>query len=77
MKGIRRFVEIPENHVISFEIPADFKMDEIAEILLIGYRKDKNKNKYDLTNAMKDPLFVEDMNEVMSDFSNVDTPVVC
>jgi len=72
LKAIRRFVKIPENHVISIEIPADFKVDEIAEILLILDRKDKNKNKYDLTNAMKDPLFVEDMNEVMTDFSNVD-----
>ena len=43
MKAIRRFVKIPENHVISIEIPADFKVDEIAEILLILDRKDKNK----------------------------------
>lgn len=71
MKAIRRFVKIPENHVISIEVPVDFKVDEIAEILLILDRKDENKNKYDLTNAMKDPLFVEDMNEVMTDFSNL------
>ena len=73
MKAIRKFVKIPENHIISIEIPADFKVDEIAEILLILDRKDKNKNKYELADAMNDPLFVEDMNEVMTDFSNVDT----
>jgi len=43
LKAIRRFLKIPENHVISIEIPADFKVDEIAEILLILDRKDKNK----------------------------------
>jgi len=26
LKAIRRFVKIPENHVISIEVPADFKV---------------------------------------------------
>ena len=73
MKAIRRFVKIPENHIISIEIPKDFEVDEIAEILLILDRKNRNNKKYDLDNAMKDPLFVKDMNEVLSDFSVVDT----
>jgi len=72
MKAIRRFVKIPENHIISIEIPKEFEVNETAELLLILDKKKEEPQKYDLAHAMDDPLFVEDMDEVKKDFSNID-----
>jgi len=47
MKAIRRFAKIPENHIISIEIPKEFEVNETAELLLILDKKKEEPQKYD------------------------------
>lgn len=73
MEAIRQFIRIPENHKISIEIPAYIETEQLAEVILIiresKGRKEKIQN---ISQAMKDPMFLNDLNQVNEDFKFID-----
>jgi len=74
MEAIKRMVKTPSNHKITIEIPEYIPKDDVVEVILImRNQKDTRKDKIMLIKqAIKDPLYLKDMEEVNNDFEEVD-----
>lgn len=72
MEAIKQMVVVPENHRIILEIPEYIQTNQIAEIVMI-FKSKRTKGKIkDLSLAMKDDMFLEDMKQVEKDFENIE-----
>lgn len=74
MKAIKQIMRIPHNHEIKLKIPSFIPENELVEMILIVKNSPDNfkqKNK-ELKEAMKDKLFVNDLEDVSKDFMTVD-----
>lgn len=73
MEAIKQKVKIPKNHEITIKIPQHIPENEIAEVILL-VNKDSNCSKiYELADAMNDPLFLDDLNEIAEDYKDIDS----
>jgi hypothetical protein len=70
MDAIRQIVRIPSDHELKIKIPEYIAENELMEvILLIKSKKRTFEDKISrLKEAVKDPMFLEDMNAVNKDF---------
>jgi hypothetical protein len=74
MVAFKQTVRIPENHKISIDIPESVCTDQVGEIILIiKDKKSSSENVSNLKQAMNDPVFVSDLNEVSLDFKDIDS----
>ncbi|MDH5721619.1 MAG: hypothetical protein OEZ13_13515 [Spirochaetia bacterium] len=75
MQTLKKIFKVPKEHEIKIQIPDDIPENEKIEIHLIYKnaeitKKDKiNK----LKKAMKDKLFLKDIEEIHSDFMKIDS----
>jgi hypothetical protein len=74
MEAIRQIVRVPGNHEVRIKVPEHLAEDELMEvILLVKTRKQRFKDKIEeLKKAVKDPMYLEDMNAVNQDFAHTD-----
>jgi hypothetical protein len=74
MDAIKQIVRIPSSHEIKIKIPEHIAENELMEvILLIKSKKRSFGDKINqLKEAVKDPMFLADMNAVNQDFEYAD-----
>jgi hypothetical protein len=74
MEALRQIVRIPRSHEVKIKIPDHIAEDELMEvILLVRNRKRNFKDKIkELQDAVKDPMYLEDMKAVSRDFEFAD-----
>lgn len=74
MEFIKQFVRTPKNHEILIKIPQSIPENDLVEIILILREKQKDFDKKinDLKTAMKDKLFLDDLNMVSEEFASLD-----
>lgn len=74
MEAVKRLYTIPESRELTIKIPDYIPVNEKAEIILLfKISPDVRKKKIELMKqAMHDPLFLEDLNEIGDDFKHVD-----
>jgi hypothetical protein len=74
MEAIRQLVRIPKNHELKIKVPEHIEENELIEVILLvkkGKQSFKEKiNKLKL--AMKDPMYLKDMETVNQDFKDAD-----
>jgi hypothetical protein len=74
MEAIRHFVRIPESHKILIDVPMHIESEQLAEVILIVRESKGKKEKIqDLSLAMKDPMFISDLEEANKDFKFIDS----
>ena len=75
MNAIRQIVRIPSDHELKIKIPEYIAENELMEvILLIKSKKRSFGDKINrLKEAVKDPMFLADMNAVTQDFEYTDS----
>ena len=74
MQALKQIMEIPANRELVIQLPAEALAHEKVEVIVLfqpqsGSDSDKQAA---MREAMNDPLFLADMNEVMEDFRHVD-----
>lgn len=72
METVRQTIRVPKSHEVKIKIPNHIKENDSIEVVLISGLEDKKRGIEDLKKAMKDNLFLEDLNECMDDFKYVD-----
>lgn len=74
MQALRQIMEIPANRELVIRLPDETLAHDRAEvIILFKLRHDDDSDKMAaMREAMNDPLFLADMNEVMEDFRYAD-----
>jgi hypothetical protein len=74
MEAIRQIVRIPRNHEVKIKVPEHIAENELMEvILLVKPGKCSFKDKIEeLKNAVKDPMYLEDMKAINQDFEHTD-----
>ena len=74
METIKQTIRVPENHELKIKIPNDIPANEEAEIVLyIKKKKATFKAKIsELKKSKFDKLFLEDLQNTMSDFKAID-----
>jgi hypothetical protein len=74
MEAIRQIVRIPRNHEVKIKVPEHIAENELIEVILLvkpGKRSFKDKIE-ELKNAVKDPMYLEDMKAINRDFEHTD-----
>ena len=75
MQALKQIVKIPRNHELKIKVPSNIPENETVEVILIvndrqsKFEKRINELKY----AVKDNLFMEDMDEISKDFEIIDS----
>lgn len=75
MQALKQTVRIPRNHELKIKVPSNIPENETVEVILIvndrqsKFEKRINELKY----AVKDNLFMEDMDEISKDFEIIDS----
>ena len=72
MEALRQKVKIPKNREILIKVPLHIPEDGIAEIILLMNKETKQSKVDKLKDAMKDPHFLNDLNEISEDFKAID-----
>ena len=72
METVRQTIRVPKSHEVKIKIPDHIKENDSIEVVLISGLEDKKRGIEELKKAMKDNLFLEDLNECMGDFKYVD-----
>lgn len=74
MEAAKQFLKIPKNHEVKIKIPQSMPENEMVEIILILKKKQENyKQKISaIKEAMKDPLYLDDIHETSDDFKEID-----
>ena len=72
METVRQTIRVPKSHEVKIKIPDHIKENDSIEVVLISGLEDKKRGIEELKKAMKDNLFLEDLNECMDDFKYVD-----
>jgi hypothetical protein len=70
MEDIRQVVRVPRDHEVKIKVPEHIAENELMEVILLvkpGTRSFKNKIE-ELKNAVKDPMYLEDMKAINQDF---------
>jgi len=73
MEAIKQMVKIPKNHKLTIDIPDYIDTDQVGELILILKEKKKRIKGLDISQAMKDPLFLDDLKEIKEDYKNIDS----
>lgn len=73
LEAIRQFVRIPEDHKISIEIPSNIQAEQLVEVIIIA-KENYNRHSQieNLKMAMKDPMYLQDLEEINNDFKYID-----
>ncbi len=76
MIALRQIKRVPKNHKIVIEIPDSIQENQMMEVILLCKEIPRN-NKADklaqLKNSQHDPLFLEDLQTISDDFTDVDS----
>jgi hypothetical protein len=74
MEAIKQIIRIPENHELRIRVPSHVTDDDIVEVILIIRKKpqDYTQRVHAVKEAMKDPLFLQDLKETSEDFEDID-----
>lgn len=73
MEAIRQFVRIPEDHRISIEIPSSIQAEQLVEVIIIAKENYNKQSKIEnLKMAMKDPMYLQDLEKINNDFKYID-----
>lgn len=78
MKRYKKTIKIPGNHELKIKIPDDFPTDEFVEVIIL-LKKDRDDFEAkieELKKAMKDEVFLRDVEEVSEDFEIVDSEII-
>lgn len=75
MQALKQIVKIPRNHELKIKVPSNIPENETVEVILIvNDRQSKfEKRINELKSAVKDNLFMEDMDEISKDFEIIDS----
>lgn len=70
MNAVKSIVATPENRIIQLRVPESVPINEPVEVILLyGEQNNSYQSKINqLSQALKDKLFIEDLNEISSDF---------
>ncbi len=74
MEAIRQIVRIPKSHEVSIKIPDYLKEDELLEVILLVKKEKRNFREkiLELKEAVKDPDFIENLEDINRDFEYAD-----
>ncbi len=73
MEALRKVFKIPKNHKLTIDLPDNIDENQLIEVILIMRSDNSRISKIeDIKNAVKDKTYIEDMNEVLNDYQNVD-----
>ena len=74
MEAIKQVVRIPENHEVKIKIPQYMPENDLVEVILILKKKpdDFEEKISEIKTAMKDDLFLNDLNEISEEFETID-----
>ena len=74
MEAMKQIVRIPGNHEVRIKVPEYLPENELLEvILLVKKRKQSFEDKIKaMKEAVKDPMYIEDMKAVEQDFEHAD-----
>lgn len=73
MEAIKQMVKIPKNHKLTIDIPDYIDTNQVGELILILKESKKRIKGLDISQAMNDPLFIEDLKEIKEEFKDVDS----
>ena len=74
MEAIKQIVKIPKDHKIRIKIPKHIPENEMVEVILLiknGQSSFKKKIS-ELSKAMKDNLFLDDLRDISENFKAID-----
>ncbi len=74
MEAMKQIVRVPSNHEVRIKVPEYLPENELLEvILLVKKRKQSFEDKIKaMKEAVKDPMYLEDMKAVEQDFEHAD-----
>lgn len=72
MQAIKQITKVPKNHELCIKIPAHIPEEDVIEVILLIKSNWENKIAK-MKDAVKDPLFLQDMHETLKDFEALDT----
>jgi hypothetical protein len=73
LHAIKQTIKVPKNHKILIDIPENIPTDQLGEIILIIRDNKCSGKETDLNQAMKDPLFLDDLRNVTEDYKELDS----
>jgi hypothetical protein len=76
MKTVKQLVKVPKNHQVIIQLPNHWEENEWVEVILRTHPQESilefQSELENLKKAQSDPLFAQDITEVMSDFEQHD-----
>jgi hypothetical protein len=74
MRALKQIIEVPANRELHIQLPAEAVAHEKAEVIILFQSAPQNlPDKLTvMREAMNDPLFLADLNEVAEDFRHID-----
>jgi hypothetical protein len=71
MEAVKQIIKIPKNHELRIKVPQSIPEDSSAEVIIIvdNNTKDYNKQINLLKEAVKDPLYLNDLKNTLEEFS--------
>ncbi|MDQ3021569.1 MAG: hypothetical protein M3R36_13525 [Bacteroidota bacterium] len=73
MNTLKKTLRIPKDRELKIRLPDTFEIDKEVTVVIEQQISGDHKNKIELMKkAAKDPLFLQDVEEIMEDFKHVD-----
>lgn len=74
MQVIKRIVKVPADRLLHIELPEDALADEEAEVIVLfnALPSSQEEKLAAMQEAIKDPLYLADLDEAMGDFQYAD-----
>jgi hypothetical protein len=72
MRAVRQIVTVPASRELRIQLPEEAVPDEEAEVIILFKRSPAADRLNAIREAMRDELFLADLNEVAEDFRHAD-----
>jgi hypothetical protein len=74
MEAIRQIVRTPSSHEVMIKVPDYIEENDLLEVILLVKNRKRSFNSkiMELKEAVKDPMYQEDLGKVADDFKYVD-----
>jgi len=72
INAIKHIVRVPADHNITIKVPETVKENQTIEVILLIAGRSRRGNKASIAEAVKDSMYIEDLNNAMNDFKFAD-----
>ena len=72
INAIKHIVRVPADHNIMIKVPENVKENQTVEVILLISGRGECARKASIAEAVKDSMYLEDLNNAMNDFKFAD-----